>query len=44
MIEDSSVQLIQFPTDNNMVADTFTKALPSAKVKHFATALRLATV
>jgi len=43
IIEEGSIWLIYCPTDN-MVADTFTKALPSAKVKHFATALGLATV
>ena len=43
IIEEGSIRLIYCPTDN-MVADTFTKALPSAKVKHFATALGLATV
>ena len=34
IVEDSSIWLIYCPT-NNMVADTLTKVLPSAKVKHF---------
>ena len=40
VIEQGSLHLIYCPTDN-MVADTLTKALPSAKVKHFAIGLRL---
>ena len=42
VIEEGSLHLIYCPTDN-MVADMLTKALPSAKVKHFATGLRLHT-
>ena len=40
VIERGSMRLIYCPTDD-MVADTLTKALPSAKVKHFATGLGL---
>src|SRR5712671_1311868 len=40
VIEQGSVQLIYCPT-NDMVADALTKALPSTKVKHFATSLGL---
>ena len=40
VIENGSIQLIYCPTDH-MVADTLTKALPSAKVKHFASQLGL---
>src|SRR5713226_128399 len=40
VIEQGSLHLIYCPTDD-MVADTLTKALPSAKVKHFATGLGL---
>ena len=40
IVKNGSIQLIYCPT-NNMVADTLTKALPSAKVKHFATEFRL---
>jgi hypothetical protein len=40
VIEQGSLRLIYCPTDD-MVADTLTKALPSAKVKHFATGLGL---
>ena len=43
IVEDGKIRLIYCPTDE-MVADTLTKALPSAKVKHFATALGLVTV
>ena len=43
IIKEGKLQLVYCPTDN-MVADTLTKALPSAKVKHFATALGLVTV
>ena len=35
IVEDGSIRLIYCPT-NDMIADTLTKALPSAKVKHFA--------
>jgi hypothetical protein len=42
VIEQGSLHLIYCPTDD-MVADTLTKALPSAKVKHFATGLSLHT-
>ena len=42
IVEEGKIRLIYCPTDD-MVADTLTKALPSAKVKHFATALGLAT-
>jgi hypothetical protein len=41
IVENGSIRLIYCPTDN-MVADTLTKALPSAKVKHFASQLGLA--
>ncbi|KAJ2994795.1 hypothetical protein NUW54_g7491 [Trametes sanguinea] len=41
-IEAGSIRLIYCPTDS-MVADTLTKALPSVKAKHFATALGLAS-
>jgi hypothetical protein len=40
VIKKGSIQLIYCPTDD-MVADILTKALPSAKVKHFATSLGL---
>ena len=40
VIEQGSLHLIYCLMDN-MVADTLTKALPSAKVKHFATGLGL---
>jgi hypothetical protein len=40
IVEQGMLQLIYCPT-NNMVANTLTKALPSAKVKHFAAGLRL---
>jgi hypothetical protein len=42
VIESGLIQLIYCPTDE-MTADTLTKALPSAKAKHFATALGLLT-
>ena len=40
VIENGSIRLIYCPTDD-MVADMLTKALPSAKVKHFASQLEL---
>ena len=40
VIEDGKIHLIFCPTDD-MVAGTLTKALPSPKVKHFASELRL---
>ena len=40
VIEQGSMRLMYCPT-NDMVADTLTKALPSAKVKHFAAGLGL---
>src|SRR5713226_7491374 len=40
VIEQGSLRLIYCPTDD-MVAGSLTKALPSAKVKHFATGLGL---
>ncbi len=43
IIEEGKLQLIYCPT-HEMVANTLMKALPSAKVKHFATALGLVTV
>lgn len=43
VIENNSIRLIYCPT-NDMVADTFTKALPSVKAKHFAAALGLRSV
>jgi hypothetical protein len=43
IIEEGSLRLIYCPTDD-MVADTLTKALPSPKVKHFATELGLTLV
>jgi hypothetical protein len=42
IIEQGSIWLIYCPTDD-MIADTLTKALPSAKVKHFASKLGLLT-
>ncbi len=43
IIEEGKIRLIYCPTDD-MVADCLTKALPSAKVKHFANALGLTSV
>ena len=40
VVEDGKIRLIFCPTDD-MVADTLTKALPSPKVKHFASELGL---
>jgi Reverse transcriptase (RNA-dependent DNA polymerase) len=40
VIEQGSLRIIYCPTDD-MVADTLTKALPAAKVKHFAAGLGL---
>ena len=40
VIEEGKIKLVYCPT-NDMLADSFTKALPSVKVKHFATALGL---
>jgi transposase InsO family protein len=42
VIEQGSLRLIYCPTDH-MLADALTKALPSAKVKHFAAGLGLRT-
>ena len=42
IIERGSIRLIYCPTED-MIADTLTKALPSAKVKHFASELGLST-
>ena len=41
IIEDGKIRLIYCPTEE-MVADALTKALPSTKVKHFASELGLA--
>jgi transposase InsO family protein len=43
VIEEGTIKLIYCPTDD-MTADTLTKALPSVKAKHFASALGLSTV
>jgi hypothetical protein len=40
IIEQGKMKLVYCPT-NDMLADTFTKALPSIKAKHFAKALGL---
>ena len=40
VIEKGSIHLVYCPTDD-MVADTLTKPLPSAKVKHFASCFGL---
>ena len=42
-VEAGTIRLVYCPT-NDMTADTLTKALPSVKVKHFASALGLCTV
>jgi hypothetical protein len=42
IVQEGVLQIIYCPTDD-MVADALTKALPSAKVKHFAVELGLAT-
>lgn len=42
IVEQGSLRLVYCPTDD-MVADTLTKALPSAKVKHFGSQLGLST-
>jgi hypothetical protein len=42
VIERGSLRLVYCPTED-MVADALTKALPSAKVKHFAAGLGLLT-
>jgi hypothetical protein len=41
IVEQGSIRLIYSPTDE-MIADSLTKALPSVKVKHFATEFGLA--
>jgi hypothetical protein len=43
IIEAGTIKLVYCPT-NDMTADTLTKALPSVKAKHFASALGLCTV
>ena len=43
IIDKGNLHLVYCPIDN-MVANTFTKALQSTKVKHFASALRLVLV
>ena len=43
VIANGTIRLVYCPT-NDMVADTLTKALPSAKAKHFASALGLRSV
>jgi hypothetical protein len=42
IVEQGSIRLIYCPTDE-MIADSLTKALPSAKVKHFAAEFGLAS-
>jgi hypothetical protein len=43
IIGNYTIRLVYCPT-NDMAADTLTKALPSAKAKHFASALGLRSV
>jgi len=43
IIEEGKIRLIYCPTED-MIADVFTKALPSPKVKYFACELGLAAV
>jgi hypothetical protein len=43
IVEEGKLRLIYCPTEE-MVADTLTKALPSAKVKHFAACLGLVSI
>ena len=43
IVEDRSIRLIHCPTDD-MVTNTLTKALPSAKVKHFASEFGLSLI
>ena len=43
IMDEGNLCLVYCPTDD-MVADTFTKALPSTKVRHFASDLRLTPV
>ena len=43
IVENGSLRLVYCPT-NEMIADTFTKALPSPKVKHFAAELGLVSI
>ena len=43
IVENGSLRLVYCPTDE-MVANTFTKALPSPKVKHFAKELGLVSI
>jgi hypothetical protein len=43
VVKEGKIQLVYCPTED-MIADIFTKALPSPKVKHFTCELGLATV
>ena len=43
ILEAGTIKLVYCPT-NDMTADTLTKALPSVKAKHFASALGLSMV